>query len=582
MTLTIYMEGDIRSQFLFVSLGFLPSPMSFLRIFWAASRPSYWRNRGRSDNHDDSIALLPPTLHSDGENSSWTENEARLPLRHPRHRRWRRPTLTVILVILGSLALVLIVITVRRMPIFTAPTTMAALTAARLSVDALYHRQSRSLAQASARYTLRNGRSPPPNYEKWYNFAREKKCLIDEYDQIYRDFEPFYQLATENPAHFREMVERASEKVRSAEVAVVEINNSEVQIVAESGTAYTYYWAITLGRFSQSLPNMTLLLNGRDEPRVAFNYRVLGAKDHAFDFEDTTPFEISPRPTAEFFKKQSGCIIANDATGFMSSVNDDSAFLISTAKPGFTTDLYPVLSMAKVSPCFSDILFPSEYYYDQSWWSPKFSYPDNVAWENKKSQIYWRGMSNGGMILGDNYHHFARFKLADMARKHPDLMDVAITRFAETLCEEGCDRDAVVAEYNITGDSQPREDLYRYKYAIDVDGTTFSGRYLGLLRSGSLVFKATIFEEYFDDWLVPYEHFVPVLPDLSDLVQKIKWANSHPEEARLIQQKGLEVARRVLTDNQNDCYFFAVLLEWARLYGMAKSQDKTMPSRSNW
>ncbi|KAJ6614249.1 glycosyl transferase family 90-domain-containing protein [Mycena sp. CBHHK59/15] len=470
------------------------------------------------------------------------------------------------------------------MPIFTALTTTAAL-AARLSVDALYHRQSRSLAQASARYTLRNGRSPPPNYEKWYNFAREKKCLIDEYDQIYRDFEPFYQLATENPAHFREMVERASEKVRSAEVAVVEINNSEVQIVAESG---------------QRIPITGQSHWVEDEPRVAFNYRVLGAKDHAFDFEDTTPFEISPRPTAEFFKKQSGCIIANDATGFMSSVNDDSAFLISTAKPGFTTDLYPVLSMAKVSPCFSDILFPSE--------ASHHSYTPRTALETlcsitttnrggrpnshiqttlpgrTKSRRYanWRGMSNGGMILGDNYHHFARFKLADMARKHPDLMDVAITRFAETLCEEGCDRDAVVAEYNITGDSQPREDLYRYKYAIDVDGTTFSGRYLGLLRSGSLVFKATIFEEYFDDWLVPYEHFVPVLPDLSDLVQKIKWANSHPEEARLIQQKGLEVARRVLTDNQNDCYFFAVLLEWARLYGMAKSQDKTMPSRSNW
>jgi hypothetical protein len=101
-------------------------------------------------------------------------------------------------------------------------------------------------------------------------------------------------------------------------------------------------------------------------------------------------------------------------------------------------------------------------------------------------------MSNGGMIIGKNYHHYARFKLADMAREHPDLMDVAITRFAETLCEEGCDREAVMAEYNITGSAEPREDLYRYKYAIDVDGTTFSGRFLGLLRSGSLVFKVRL------------------------------------------------------------------------------------------
>jgi hypothetical protein len=101
-------------------------------------------------------------------------------------------------------------------------------------------------------------------------------------------------------------------------------------------------------------------------------------------------------------------------------------------------------------------------------------------------------MSNGGMIIGNNYHHFARFKLIDIGRQHPDLMDVAITRFAETLCEEGCDRDAVWTEYDITGVGQPREDLYGYKYVVDVDGTTFSGRFLGLLRSGSLVFKVSI------------------------------------------------------------------------------------------
>jgi hypothetical protein len=44
------------------------------------------------------------------------------------------------------------------------------------------------------------------------------------------------------------------------------------------------------------------------------------------------------------------------------------------------------------------------------------------------------------------------------------------------------------------------------------------------------------------DWLRPFEHYIPVLPDLSDLVQKIEWANENPEEAWLIQQRGLEVA----------------------------------------
>ncbi|KAJ7229839.1 glycosyl transferase family 90-domain-containing protein [Mycena pura] len=438
------------------------------------------------------------------------------------------------------------------------------------AVDELYARQSKTLAQAAARYTLRTGRRPPARYDRWFDFAREKGCLIDEYDRIHRDFKVWYQLAVHAPTHFREMIARATRKLDgvAAEISRVEVLDGTVSITGS--TAYDYYWQSTISRFSQHLPDMTVLMNGRDEPRVAFNYRARSAQEVALAPNDSTPFMHEPRPTIDFFTQQSGCDVPAQATGFMKSVNGDSAFLLATAKPGFTTDLYPILSMSKISPCFADILFPTEYYYDQSWWAPHFSYPDNIPWEAKKDLAYWRGMSNGGMIIGSNYHHFARFRLMDISRARPDLIDAKITLFAETLCAEGCDRAAVVAEYNITGSGEAREELYRYKYAIDVDGTTFSGRFLGLLRSGSLVLKSTVFEEYFNDWLRPFEHFVPILPDLSDLAEKIQWANAHPDEARLIQQRGLEVARRVITDNQNDCYFFAVLVEWAQLLEYAK------------
>jgi hypothetical protein len=49
---------------------------------------------------------------------------------------------------------------------------------------------------------------------------------------------------------------------------------------------------------------------------------------------------------------------------------------------------------------------------------------------------------------------------------------------------DDCDADAIGNAYNITGESVPREEAYQYKYLLDVDGNTFSGRYLGLLRSG--------------------------------------------------------------------------------------------------
>jgi hypothetical protein len=47
-----------------------------------------------------------------------------------------------------------------------------------------------------------------------------------------------------------------------------------------------------------------------------------------------------------------------------------------------------------------------------------------------------------------------------------------------------------------------------------------------------------------------YVHYIPVLPDLSDLEQKIEWAIANDEEARQIQANGQEYAKRILTDDQ--------------------------------
>ncbi|KAJ7685956.1 glycosyl transferase family 90-domain-containing protein [Mycena rosella] len=539
--------------------------MNYLKIF----RNPHMRAKEQSpfddaDDADDStIPLLPVRNSNHEQKSEGPAGGRRCKCERGVLRGWGRCAATTasILGIISGTAILTPILT----GVFTDPANPAHI------VDALYARQSTTLAQATARYALHTGRAPPPGYARWFEFARQRQCLVDEYDQIRRDFKAFYQLADADPAYFQDMIDHAARELTDAPVEItrVEVVDGEVYLAGDS--AYGGYWPDTLRHVSGYLPNMTFFMNGLDEPRVAFNYRAPGARDAALAGPtDFNPFWIEPHPTANFFANRSGCTVPLEANGLMSSANGDSSFLLSSAKPGFTTDLYPMLSMTKISPCFSDILFPTEYYYERSWWGAHYSRPDDVPWEQKKPQIYWRGMSNGGMIIGENYHHFVRFKLIDVGREHPDLMNVAITTFAETLCEEGCDREAIMAEYNITGDGEPREDLYGYKYAIDVDGTTFSGRFLGLLKSGSLVFKSTLFEEYFNDWIRPFEHYVPVLPDLSDLVEKIEWANANPEEARLIQQRGLEMARRVLTDDQNDCYFFAVLLEWARLQDYAK------------
>ncbi|KAF7359413.1 CAP10 domain-containing protein [Mycena sanguinolenta] len=132
-----------------------------------------------------------------------------------------------------------------------------------------------------------------------------------------------------------------------------------------------------------------------------------------------------------------------------------------------------------------------------------------------------------------------------------------MTIFAETHCTEDCDGDAIVKEYGIEGPSAPREEVYRFTYLLDVDGNTFSGRYLGLLRSGSLVFKSTAFEEYFSDWIRPYEQNNRTLhfwggPDLSDLIEKIEWARQNDADARVIAARGTQTRETIV--NTLRCY----------------------------
>ncbi|KAJ7613450.1 glycosyl transferase family 90-domain-containing protein [Roridomyces roridus] len=433
--------------------------------------------------------------------------------------------------------------------------------------------QSRTLGQARSRYALRHNRAPPPGYDEWFHWAQEKKCLIDEYQQVYRDFEPFYQIAETNRTHFLNMIRRGVDVInvgnRPTGLANITIRGGEA-LVANDRTYFDNEWRDRIRNFVHFLPDMEILFNGNDEPRVVFDTSSLETRARATEIHDETPFEIKPKYTNEFFRNQSGCSGWTTEAGFGSSL-EDIAFIASSSSSGFTTDFWPMLSFTKVHPCFSDILFPSQYHYASSWYSGKISEPNDIEWAKKEPKLYWRGSSNGGHIVGQNYHNFPRFRLVTIGNAHPDIMDTHISGFWGSHCTYECEARPIEEEYDI-GDQwhMPREAVHRFRYVLDVDGNTFSGRYLGLLKSGSLVFKTTGFTEYFSDWLRPYEHYIPVKVDLSDLVDRVRWAIDNDDEAKRIQQAGQRFAEEVITDEQNDCYFAAVLLEWARLQRMAE------------
>lgn len=51
---------------------------------------------------------------------------------------------------------------------------------------------------------------------------------------------------------------------------------------------------------------------------------------------------------------------------------------------------------------------------------------------------------------------------------------------------------------------------FAHKYLPGIDGNSFSGRYLGFVRSTSAPMKATLWREWHDALLLAWKHFVPM------------------------------------------------------------------------
>lgn len=103
--------------------------------------------------------------------------------------------------------------------------------------------------------------------------------------------------------------------------------------------------------------------------------------------------------------------------------------------------------------------------------------------------------------------------------------------------------------------------LFQYKYQLNIDGTVAAYRFPYLLAGDSLVFKQeSKYYEFFYKQVEPYEHYIPVKRDLSDLVEKLRWAKKHDEVAYKISRNGQLFARENLMPQNIFCYH-AVLLK---------------------
>ncbi|KAJ6551005.1 hypothetical protein DFH09DRAFT_1366527 [Mycena vulgaris] len=333
------------------------------------------------------------------------------------------------------------------------------------------------LAAARARYALKTSRPPPHGFDAFYAFAREHNCLIDAYDGVHADFVPFWQVERRGPGVVSEAVaERLKKDPRG--MTALSIRDGEVHRPDYQGTYFDGDWERTINKFAAALPPRTVLINGRDEPRVMFDALPLfrasspaasastsdsdteayvnapppGAGGNApppppshstsdnansqggtggsgsrkgdglhLTLTDPTPFAFAPPSTAAFFAPRAGC---GPAAGV--EVMAEVPFLLSASSAEFTTGLVPVLSMTKpadgagvgggsTAAEAGGVRGPTCFV--DLVVPGEFKYADNVAWGDKKEVLYWRGKSNGGHIRETNYLFFPHFRLLDLTAR---------------------------------------------------------------------------------------------------------------------------------------------------------------------
>ncbi|KAJ6005540.1 hypothetical protein N7451_003484 [Penicillium sp. IBT 35674x] len=329
-------------------------------------------------------------------------------------------------------------------------------------------RQSATLAEAVEEYKRRYKMHPPPNFDKWFQFAKAKGVqLVDEFDSIYHSLLPFWAL---KPATIRE---RARETLGFDNAVLgVLIRDGKVTLTEGGGDGRKWQREATAGMmadFVKYLPDMDLVFNTHDEPRVVIpgedlHRLVQTATDYVIPaaFNGDPPIKVwSPRApdlnkgdridevrTTRFNRfahqptwtnSRISCPVDSPARSLDDDVADNGdpyaygelGFIYNTTAfsdichtpslrhtYGFfdrpnafdvVHDLFPIFSQSKISS-FQDILYPSPWY-----WADKVPYDQkkDFNWEAKTDRMYWRGSTTGGFSRAGGWRRQHRQQFVD-------------------------------------------------------------------------------------------------------------------------------------------------------------------------
>ncbi len=199
-----------------------------------------------------------------------------------------------------------------------------------------------------------------------------------------------------------------------------------------------------------------------------------------------------------------------------------------------------------------------------------------IPWEKKINKAYWRGATTGALFDDRNYYRtftseytinnyflYPRTRLVQFSVDHQDLIDAQFYAYPQTTEEA---RSTLNEKYRIAGKASKKDHL-QYKIQVSLDGNTctYPG-YVWRLLSNSIVLKEDSDDrQWFYSIFKPWEHYIPIKADMSDLKDKLEWVRAYDIEAKKMAERAGIVVQQNLKISDMYWYILVLLQEYSKL-----------------
>ena len=228
-------------------------------------------------------------------------------------------------------------------------------------------------------------------------------------------------------------------------------------------------------------------------------------------------------------------------------------------------DQVPILAQSKLEEPLTRniILIPDQFSLSHDWFKTSLEIAllnPEITWEKKAPKAIWRGgLTDKGSTTNEmpRLEMTPRLKISLLSLANPDDVDAGLNWIEPPAAKD---------KWQTVWKSAASKGAHlQCKYLPVLDGhmCTFPG-YQWRLLSNSVSFKQESNQiQWFYSALKPYEHYIPINNDMSDLLEKIEWARTHDDLVKQVSENAQKFASEHLM--YEDCYryLFLVLKKYA-------------------